>query len=121
MALPPGKRAIRAGSFSVAWTTSTGRSRSTIMRAAWGRIRRAANGRIMPQTSIPAARSSHRACYTCPTASAGSEPMQSNAATVDEYLDSLPADRREALEQVRAVIKDNLPDGLVEAMDWGMI
>jgi uncharacterized protein YdhG (YjbR/CyaY superfamily) len=47
--------------------------------------------------------------------------MQSNAATVDEYLDSLPADRREALKQVRAVIKDNLPDGLVEAMDWGMI
>ena len=35
--------------------------------------------------------------------------MQSEAATVDEYLAELPDDRREALEAIRAVILKNLP------------
>lgn len=47
--------------------------------------------------------------------------MRSEAATVDEYLASLPGDRREALEQVRRVILERLPDGYVETMNWGMI
>ena len=47
--------------------------------------------------------------------------MRSEAATVEEYLSALPADRREAIETVRDVILANLPDGLEEAMNWGMI
>ena len=47
--------------------------------------------------------------------------MQSSARTVEEYLDDLPPDRLEALETVRDVILDNLPDGFEEAMNWGMI
>lgn len=47
--------------------------------------------------------------------------MRSDAATVGEYLESLPADRREAIAAVRLVILDNLPDGSVETMNWGMI
>ncbi len=45
----------------------------------------------------------------------------SNAETVEEYLNELPADRRQALEEMRALILDNLPDGYVERMNWGMI
>jgi hypothetical protein len=47
--------------------------------------------------------------------------MQSDATTVAEYLDSLPADRRAALSAVRRVIRKNLPKGIVETMNWGMI
>ncbi len=47
--------------------------------------------------------------------------MRSEAATVEEYLSGLPADRREAIERVREVIVANLPDGLEEGMNWGMI
>ena len=47
--------------------------------------------------------------------------MRSEATTVDGYLAELPADRREALEAVRAVIVDRLPDGYEEVMNWGMI
>jgi hypothetical protein len=47
--------------------------------------------------------------------------MQSDATTVGEYLDSLPEDRRAALSAVRTVIRKNLPKGIVETMNWGMI
>ena len=47
--------------------------------------------------------------------------MRSDAATVDEYLGSLPDDRRKQIEEVRDVILANLPDGYVETMNWGMI
>jgi hypothetical protein len=47
--------------------------------------------------------------------------VRSDATSVDDYLASLPDDRREALEQVRRVILANLPNGIVEAMNWGMI
>ena len=47
--------------------------------------------------------------------------MHSDAATVTEYLAGLPEDRRTALEAVRTVITANLPTGLVESMNWGMI
>jgi uncharacterized protein YdhG (YjbR/CyaY superfamily) len=47
--------------------------------------------------------------------------MRSQAATVDEYLAGLPADRRAAIETVRGVILENLPAGYVEVMNWGMI
>ena len=47
--------------------------------------------------------------------------MQSKAKTVQEYLSDLPNDRLEAIETVRDVILDNLPEGFEEVMNWGMI
>jgi len=47
--------------------------------------------------------------------------MRSEATTVGDYLTELPADRRSAIEAVRSVILDHLPDGYVESMNWGMI
>ena len=47
--------------------------------------------------------------------------VRSAAATVEEYLGELSAERREAVEAVRAVAVANLPEGYVEAMNWGMI
>lgn len=47
--------------------------------------------------------------------------MKSEATTVREYLDALPDDRRKALKAVRKVIRDNLPDGYEEAINFGMI
>jgi hypothetical protein len=46
---------------------------------------------------------------------------KSSAATVDEYLASLPEDRRATLSEVREVVLRNLPAGYVEAMNWGLI
>ena len=47
--------------------------------------------------------------------------MQSKAKTVSQYLAELPADRRKAIEQVRAVIRKHLPKGYEEIMQYGMI
>lgn len=47
--------------------------------------------------------------------------MQSKAQTVDEYLASLPEDRRNALAAVRDIILRNLPEGYEEGMQYGMI
>ena len=47
--------------------------------------------------------------------------MQSKAKTVQEYLSGLPDDRLGAIEAVRDVILENLPEGFEEAMNWGMI
>lgn len=48
--------------------------------------------------------------------------MQSKAATVKDYLAELPADRRVAIEAVRAVILANLDkSGYEEAMSYGML
>jgi hypothetical protein len=46
---------------------------------------------------------------------------QRKAATVTEYLQSLPDDRRKEISKVRSVIKKHLPKGYQEAMDWGVI
>jgi hypothetical protein len=46
---------------------------------------------------------------------------QSKAASVAAYLKELPADRRSVLSAVRAVIRQNLPPGYREVMNWGMI
>jgi Domain of unknown function (DU1801) len=45
----------------------------------------------------------------------------SSAATVKEYIASLPADRRKAVEKVRKVVRANLPPGYKEGMLYGMI
>jgi hypothetical protein len=47
--------------------------------------------------------------------------MQSAATTVAQYLKELPADRRSAIEAVRAVILENLPKGYEETMHYGGI
>jgi len=45
----------------------------------------------------------------------------SKAATVKDYLAGLPADRRDAIEAVRAVILKNLDKDFEEGMQYGMI
>ncbi len=47
--------------------------------------------------------------------------VSSKAETVEEYLAELPDDRRDAIAEVREVILEHLPEGYVEAMNWGMI
>lgn len=47
--------------------------------------------------------------------------MQSKATTVEEYLASLPKDRKDAVSKLRKEIKKNLPKGFEEGMTYGMI
>ena len=47
--------------------------------------------------------------------------MQSKATTVDQYLASLPEDRRAAISAVREVILKNLDTQYEEGMQYGMI
>lgn len=47
--------------------------------------------------------------------------MKSDATSVEEYLEQLPADRRTAVEAVRDVVNRHLPDGYREAMGFGMV
>jgi uncharacterized protein DUF1801 len=46
---------------------------------------------------------------------------RSTAATPDEYIASLPDERREAVAAVRDVVNRNLPPGYSEGMAYGMI
>ena len=47
--------------------------------------------------------------------------MQSDATTVEDYLASLPADRREAVSAVRDTVNANLDGGFEEGMEYGMV
>jgi len=47
--------------------------------------------------------------------------VSSAAATVEQYLASLPADRRAAIARVRDVVNARLPPGFEETMQYGMI
>ncbi len=47
--------------------------------------------------------------------------MQSKAATVAEYLKSLPEDRRRAVEAVREAVRRHLDKDVEEGMNYGMI
>ncbi len=47
--------------------------------------------------------------------------MRSDAASVKEYLQELPDERRRAIEKVRKTIRASLPAGYEEVMNWGMI
>jgi uncharacterized protein YdhG (YjbR/CyaY superfamily) len=47
--------------------------------------------------------------------------VSSAATTPDEYIASLPEDRRHAVARVREVVRDNLPAGYDEGMQYGMI
>lgn len=47
--------------------------------------------------------------------------MQSTAITPDQYIEQLPEERKPALTKLRKVITDNLPEGFLETMSYGMI
>jgi hypothetical protein len=47
--------------------------------------------------------------------------MQSTAATVEQYLAELPADRRAILTAVRNAVRPHLDPVLQEGMTWGML
>ena len=47
--------------------------------------------------------------------------VQSKAATVEEYLETLPEARRKTISDVRKVVKTHLPKGYQEMMGSGMI
>ena len=47
--------------------------------------------------------------------------MISKATTPEAYLAELPEDRRQAIAAVRQTILENLPEGYVETMGYGMI
>ena len=47
--------------------------------------------------------------------------MKIEANTPGEYLDNLPDDRKQAMNQLRKTILDNLPKGFEETLSYGMI
>ncbi|HEV8079832.1 MAG TPA: DUF1801 domain-containing protein [Chitinophagaceae bacterium] len=47
--------------------------------------------------------------------------MTSKATTPEQYLKELPADRKEAVTQLRNTILKNLPKGFKEVMSYGML
>lgn len=47
--------------------------------------------------------------------------MQSTAKTPQEYMDSLPEDRKSAMSKLRSSINENLPKGFQETIGYGML
>lgn len=47
--------------------------------------------------------------------------MQSKANSPQEYLNSLPEERKQPMQALRKTIKDNLPKGFEETMSYGML
>ena len=47
--------------------------------------------------------------------------MQSDAKTPQEYIDSLPNERKYAMSALRKIIADNIPQGFQEKMGYGML
>lgn len=47
--------------------------------------------------------------------------MNMKAETIQDYLDQLPAERRLVIEELRKIVKDNLPQGFEESFCYGMI
>lgn len=47
--------------------------------------------------------------------------MKSEAKTPDEYIESLPEDRKKAITELRKTILKNLPKGFAEGMGYGMM
>lgn len=47
--------------------------------------------------------------------------MQSTAKTPQEYIDSLPEDRKEAMVKLRNTLLENIPEGFSEGMGYGML
>jgi len=47
--------------------------------------------------------------------------MQYKANTPDEYIEAIPEERKEVMQNLRQVILDNLPKGFSEVMNYGLI
>ncbi len=47
--------------------------------------------------------------------------MTSPATSVNQYINEAPEDRKEALQKLRTIILENLPDGFQECISYGMI
>ncbi|WP_299188642.1 DUF1801 domain-containing protein [uncultured Aquimarina sp.] len=47
--------------------------------------------------------------------------MQYKANTPDEYIETIPEERKEVMQNLRNVILDNLPKGFSEVMNYGFI
>ena len=47
--------------------------------------------------------------------------MTSTAATVQDYMNELPEDKKDGIEKLRSLILENLPKGFEEGMSYGMI
>ena len=47
--------------------------------------------------------------------------VSSSATTVQQYLKELEPEKRKVIKTVRQLIRNNLPKGIKETMDWGMI
>ena len=47
--------------------------------------------------------------------------MKYVANSPNDYIDQLPQERREVIEKIRAVIKQNLPQGFEEQLSYGML
>jgi hypothetical protein len=47
--------------------------------------------------------------------------MQSKATTVEEYIATLPEERKNVMNQLRKAIRENIPEGFSEVMSYGMI
>lgn len=47
--------------------------------------------------------------------------VKSDATTVEDYLGTLPDDRREVIEAVRETMLAHLPEGFEETMQYGMV
>ena len=46
--------------------------------------------------------------------------MRINADSVEAYLEAVPEERKEALRKLRSIILENIPEGFVEALQYGM-
>ncbi|TRO65261.1 DUF1801 domain-containing protein [Christiangramia sabulilitoris] len=47
--------------------------------------------------------------------------MKIEADSPEDYLEKVPEDRKEPMARLRSVIKENLPEGFVETLNYGMI
>lgn len=47
--------------------------------------------------------------------------MKIEANTVQEYLDNIPEERKPALNKLRAIVLDNIPEGFEECLNYGML
>ena len=47
--------------------------------------------------------------------------MRSEANSIEEYIEQLPGDRKEAISKLRDVVSKNIPAGFREEMSYGMI
>lgn len=57
----------------------------------------------------------------CTTHSKRINSMKIEANSIEEYLDKIPEERKQAMSKLRQTILDNIPTGFEEQMSYGMI